>query len=72
MPTCTTPADNGPEVRANRFMLAADRSHTMRIKGALNHMDANELGLRRIQMGHAAGAMLRGGPAPFVQTGEGY
>lgn len=47
-------------------------SHTMRTKGAINHMDTNELSLRRSQMGHAAGAMLRGGPAPFVETGEGY
>ena len=35
-------------------------------------MDTEELSLRRSQMGHAAGAMLRGGPAPFVEVGEGY
>jgi GNAT superfamily N-acetyltransferase len=35
-------------------------------------MDPNEISTRRDQMGQAAGAMLRGGPAPIVDRGEGY
>ena len=35
-------------------------------------MDADEVSLRRNQMGHAAGLMLRGGPTPFIEAGEGY
>ncbi len=35
-------------------------------------VDPNEVSLRRDQMGRAAGAMLRGGPAPVVDLGEGY
>ena len=35
-------------------------------------MDTEELSLRRSQMGHAAGAMLRGGPTPFIEVGKGY
>ena len=35
-------------------------------------MDANELSLRRSQMGHAAGLMLSGGPSPVIEAGQGY
>ena len=35
-------------------------------------MNAEELILRRSQMGRAGGAMLRGGPTPVIEAGEGY
>lgn len=35
-------------------------------------MDVDELGLRRSQMGHAAGLMLSDGPSPVIEAGPGY
>jgi len=35
-------------------------------------MDTDELGLRRSQMGHAAGLMLRDGPSTVIEAGQGY
>lgn len=35
-------------------------------------MDPNAISRRRDQMGQAAGDMLRGGPAPVIDRGEGY
>lgn len=35
-------------------------------------MDSSEVSLRRDQMGQAAVAIMRGGPAPIVDLGEGY
>ena len=35
-------------------------------------MDTTELELRRSQMGHAAGLMLRNGPSPVIEAGDGY
>ena len=35
-------------------------------------MDPKEVSIRRDQMGQAAGAMLRGGPSPIIDRGEGY
>ena len=35
-------------------------------------MDANELSLRRSQMGHAAGLMLSGGPSHVIEAEPGY
>jgi len=42
------------------------------IIGGMDAMGAEELSLRRSQMGHAAVAMLRGGPKPCNEEGEGY
>jgi len=35
-------------------------------------MNSNDINRRRDQMGQAAGEMLRGGPAPVIDRGEGY